>query len=85
MDKEERENLRKQDESDRRKLAIELVKYSHPLNDKHPSLHNICNGHVAPDTVNVDDALSSGSEAERSIFLFSWQYTYVSYRYKQES
>ena len=66
LHKEERGNRKKTDESDRRKLAIELEKYSHPLNDKHPSLHNICNGHVSPDTVNVHDALSIGSEQSKA-------------------
>ena len=58
------------DEAERRKLAIELEKYSHPLNDKHPSLYNICNGHVAPDTVNGHDALSIRSEQSKAFSSF---------------
>ena len=44
LHREDRKNRRKMDKANRRRLAIELVKYSHPLNDKHPSLHNMTNG-----------------------------------------
>ena len=50
--KEEGEGRRRLDEVDRKKIAVELKKYSHPLNDQQPGVYNICNGQVAPDTVN---------------------------------
>ena len=35
------------------------------LNDQQPGVCNICNGQVAPDTVNVQNALAIGSEQSR--------------------
>ena len=49
----------------RSKIAVELNKYTHLLNEQHPSVHNICNGQVAPDPVSVQDALAIGSEQSR--------------------
>lgn len=63
--KEEGEGRRRLDEADRRKIAAELEKYTHPLNEQHSGVYNICNGQVAPDTVNVQDALAIGSEQSR--------------------
>ena len=63
--KEEGEGRRKLDEADRRKIGTELDKYSHPLNEQHPGIYNICNGQVAPDIVNVQDALAIGSEQSK--------------------
>ena len=60
--KEEGEGRRKLDEKDRRKIGAEPEKYIHPLTEQHPGVYNICNGQVAPDTVNVQDALTIGSE-----------------------
>ena len=65
MHKEEGEGRRRLDEADRKKIAVELEKYSHPLNDQQPGVYNICNGQVAPDTVNVQNALAIGSEQSR--------------------
>jgi hypothetical protein len=62
---EEGEGRRRLDEADRRKIAAELEKYRHPLNEQHPGVYNICNGHVAPDIVNVQDAVAIGSEQSR--------------------
>ena len=53
------------DEVDRKKMKTELEKCTHPLNDKHHALFNICNGQVAPDTVNVQDALAIGSDQSK--------------------
>ena len=47
--KEEGEGRRRLDEADQKKIAVELEKYSHPLNDQQPGVYNICNGQVAPD------------------------------------
>ena len=47
------------------KIALELEKYIHPLNDKQQGVYNICNGQVAPDTVNVQNTLAIGSEQSR--------------------
>ena len=47
------------------KIAAELEKYSHPINEQHSGVYNICNGQVAPDTVNVQDALAIGIEQSR--------------------
>ena len=63
--KEEGEGRRKLDEKDRRKIGAELEKYIHPLNEQHPGVYNICNGQVAPDTVNFQDALAIGSEQSK--------------------
>ena len=49
--KEEGEGRWKLDETDRRKVSVEFEKHSHPLNEEHPSLYSICNGQVAPDTI----------------------------------
>ena len=62
---EEGEGRRRLDEADRKKIAVELEKYSHSLNDQQPGVSNICNGQVAPDTVNVQNALAIGSEQSR--------------------
>ena len=63
--KEEGEGRRRLDEADRKKIAVELEKYSNPLNDQQPDVYNICNGQVAPDTVNVQNALTIGSEQSK--------------------
>ena len=39
--KEEGEGRRRLDEVDRKKTAVELEKYSHPLNDQKPGVYNI--------------------------------------------
>ena len=44
---------------------MELEKYSHPFNDQQPGVYNICNDLVAPDTVNIQNALAIGSEQSR--------------------
>ena len=59
--KEEAEGRRRLDEADRKKIAVELEKYRHPLNDLQPGVYNICNGQVVPDTGNVQNALAIGS------------------------
>ena len=54
------------DETDRKKIAVEPEKCSHPRNDQQPDVYyNISNGQVAPDTVNVQNALAIGSEQSR--------------------
>ena len=63
--KEEGEGRRRLDEADRKKIAVELEKYSHPLNDQQPGVYNICNGQMAPDTRNVQNALTIESEQSR--------------------
>jgi len=63
--KEEGEGRRRMDETDRKTIAVQLEKYSHLLNDQQPGVYNICNGQVAPDTVNVQNALAIGSEQSR--------------------
>ena len=68
--KEEGEVRRKLDEADRRKIAEELEKYSHPLNDHQSVLYNICNGQVATDSVNVHNALAIGNEHSREFSAF---------------
>ena len=63
----EGDRRRKLDQADRMKIAAELDKYSHPLNEQHPRVYNICNGQVAPDTVNVQDALAIGIEQSKQL------------------
>jgi hypothetical protein len=60
--KQEGEGRRRLDEADRRKIEVKLEKYSHPLNDQQPGVYNICNGQVASDTVNVQNALAIGGK-----------------------
>ena len=56
----------RRNETDRKKIAVEPEKSSHPLNDQQPGVyHNICNCQVAPNTVNVQNALAIGSEQSR--------------------
>ena len=62
--KEEGEGRRRLDEADRKKFAVDLEKYSH-LNNQQPGVYKICNGQVAPDTTNVQNALAIGSEQSR--------------------
>ena len=40
--KEEGEARRRLDEANRRKTGAELEKYTHPLNEQHPGVYNIC-------------------------------------------
>ena len=68
--KEEGEGRRRLDEADRKKIAVEL-EYSHPLNDQQPGVYNICNDQVAPDTVNVQNALAIGSSEQSRQFFAS--------------
>ena len=63
--KEEGEGRMRLDEADRKKISVELDKYSHTLNDQQPGVYNICNGQVAPDTMNVQNAFAIGSEQSR--------------------
>ncbi|CAL8361042.1 unnamed protein product [Merluccius merluccius] len=63
--KEEGEARRRLDEADRRKIGAELEKYTHPINEQHPGVYNICNGQAAPDIVNVQDALAIGGEQSK--------------------
>ena len=67
--KEEGEGRRRLDEADRKKIAVELEKYIHPLNDQQPGVYNICNGQVATDTVNVQNALAIGTEQSRQFSI----------------
>ena len=60
--KEEGDGRRRQDEADRKKIAVE---YTHTLNEQHSRVYNICNGQVAPSTVNVQESLAIGSEQSK--------------------
>ena len=62
---EEGEGRRRLDEADRKEITVELEKYSQPLNAQQPGVYNICHDQVAPDTVNVQNALAIGSEQSR--------------------
>ena len=55
---EEGEGRTRLGEVDRKKIVVELEKYCHPLNDEQLGVSNICYGQVAPDTVNVQNALA---------------------------
>ena len=46
---------------------MKMEKYSQLLNDQQPGVYSICNGQVAPDTVNVQNALAIGSEQSRQV------------------
>ena len=63
--KEEGEGRKRLDEAERKKVAVEMEKYRHPLNDQQPGVYNICNGQAAPDTAHVQNALAIGSEQSR--------------------
>lgn len=56
--KEEGEKRRRLDADDREQIGAELAKNSHPLRIESPVLYSIINGQVAPEEVNVEDALS---------------------------
>ena len=60
--KEESEARRKLDEDDREKISAALDKCTYPLTEHHTGVYYIRNGLVAPDTVNVQDALTIGRE-----------------------
>ena len=53
---------RNQDADDRKRIADELSKHSHPLDVDSNALYNIANGQVAPDDVNVPDAMRIGEQ-----------------------
>ena len=44
---------------------MEQEKYTHPLNEQHPGLFNICNGQVVPNTVSVQDPSAIRSEQSK--------------------
>ena len=63
--KDEGKGRRRLDVANWKKIAVKLEKYSLPLNDQQPGVCNICNGQVAPDTVNIQYALAIRSEQSR--------------------
>ena len=44
---------------------MELEKYTHPLNEQHPGLFNICDGQVVPNTESVQDPSAIRSEKSK--------------------
>ena len=58
--KEEVTKGRKLHSDDRKRMANELSKHSHPLSTKSTELFNIVNGKVADESINVADALPIG-------------------------
>ena len=60
--KEEGESKRKLDENDRKKISDAFEKSSNLLTDPYPELYKICNGMVAPDSVNVQNTLEIGTK-----------------------
>lgn len=58
--KEEGDQRRKLDVDDRERIAAVLAKHSHPLVVESEVLYNIVNGQVAPEEVNVADAVAIG-------------------------
>ena len=68
---EEGDGRRKLDEADWKKITVDLEKYCHPLNDQQPGVYNICNGQVAPYTVNVQNAIGIEHSRQFSASLSS--------------
>ena len=64
LHKEEGFSRRRLDVDDRRRVANELCKHSHPLEGRGEDnvLYNIVNGKIAPPAVNVADAVSIGDK-----------------------
>ena len=64
LHKEEGFSRRRLDADDRRRVANELCKHSHPLEGRGEDnvLYNIVNGKIAPPAVNVADAVSIGDK-----------------------
>ena len=60
--KEEGWKRRNMDADDRKRIADELSKHAHPLDVDSNALYNIANGQVAPDDVNVPDAMRIGEQ-----------------------
>ena len=60
--KEEGWKRRNLDADDRKRIADELSKHSHSLDVDSNALYNIANGQVAPDDVNVPDAMRIGEQ-----------------------
>ena len=58
--KEEGRRRRQTDQDDREKVMAAFEKHSHPLTENQPFLYNSVNGQVAPQTVNVQNALEEG-------------------------
>ena len=64
--KEEGEKRRKLDCDDRQRIGAELEKHSHPLSINSDVLYNIVNGQVAPNDVNVSEAVLTGEKMSHS-------------------
>ena len=60
--KEEGEKRQKLDSDDRQRIGAEQEKHSHPLSINSDVLYNIVNGQVAPNKVNVSDAVFIGEK-----------------------
>ena len=44
-----------------------MEKYIHPLNVQHPGVYIVCDDQLAPEIVNVQDALAIGSEQTKQL------------------
>ena len=53
------------DAHDRDLIAVEVEKYSHPLEDNRPHLYNPVSGQVAVADINVADSIVIGDKMER--------------------
>ena len=65
--KEEGEKSRKLDSDDWQRIGAELEKHSHPVSINSDVLYNTVNGQVAPNEVNVNDAVLIG---EKIVYTF---------------
>ncbi|CAL8305583.1 unnamed protein product [Arctogadus glacialis] len=63
--KEEGERRQDIDRGDRNKIMEEFQHHSHPLKENQQILYNIVNGQVAPDSVNVQNALHIGEQQSK--------------------
>ncbi len=70
--------LSKLDSGDRQRIGAELEKHSHPLAVNSDVLFNIVNGQVAPNEVNVSDAVLIGEKTARCTFTLQLHSIWIS-------
>ena len=77
---------------DRDLIAVEVEKYSHPLEDNRPHLYNPVSGQVAVADINVADSIVIGDKMEREYiaslpngFLQPYQQSHQDNVYSEEA
>ena len=57
------------DNENRQKILQSLLQHSHPLENNNSDLYNIVNGHIAPSSINIQNALSIGESMAHEFFM----------------